>query len=150
MAARAALPPRRATAGRPRAPRRPPLPVDIAEVIRRLRRTRHAWNPTALAEFADAGDPFRVLIAYILSLRTQDTTTGPADARLFPGAHTPEGLLELTPARIAELIYPVGFYRTKAQVILGICRDLLAQHGGRVPGTTAALLRPRGGGGHNS
>ena len=141
MAARAARPPRRATASRPLLSRRPPRAVDIAEVIRRLRRTRHAWNPTALAEFADAGDPFRVLIACILSLRTQDTTTGPAAARLFAVADTPERLLTLTPARIAELIYPVGFYRTKAQVILGICRDLLAHHGGRVPDTIEALLK---------
>ena len=94
-----------------------------------------------MAEFADAGDPFRVLIACILSLRTQDTTTGPAAARLFAVANTPERLLTLTPARIAELIYPVGFYRTKAQVILGICRDLLAHHGGRVPDTIEALLK---------
>jgi endonuclease-3 len=141
MAARAARPPRRATASRPLESRRPPRTVDIVEVIRRLRRTRHAWNPTALAEFADAGDPFRVLIACILSLRTQDTTTGPAAARLFAVANTPQRLLTLTPARIAELIYPVGFYRTKAQVILGICRDLLAHHGGRVPDTIEALLK---------
>ena len=72
MADRAALP-----------SRRPPRPVDIATVIRRLQRTRSAWNPTALAQFADAGDPFRVLIACILSLRTQDTTTGPATYRSF-------------------------------------------------------------------
>jgi endonuclease-3 len=110
-------------------------------VIRRLQRTRSAWNPTALAQFADAGDPFRVLIATILSLRTQDTTTGPAAARLFAVADTPERLLMLTPARIARLIYPVGFYRTKARVILGICRDLLAQHGGRVPDTIDELLK---------
>jgi endonuclease-3 len=115
-------------------------PVDISGVIRRLRRTRPAWNPTALAEFADQGDPFRVLIACILSLRTQDTTTGPAAARLFAVADTPERMLELTPARIEKLIYPVGFYRTKAGVILKICRDLLAKFGGHVPDTIDELL----------
>jgi endonuclease III len=115
-------------------------PVDISGVIRRLRRTRPAWNPTALAEFADQGDPFRVLIACILSLRTQDTTTGPAAARLFAVADTPERMLELTPARIEKLIYPVGFYRTKAGVILKICRDLLAKFGGQVPDTIDELL----------
>jgi endonuclease-3 len=115
-------------------------PVDISGVIRRLRRTRPAWNPTALAEFADQGDPFRVLIACILSLRTQDTTTGPAAARLFAVADTPPRMLELTPGRIAKLIYPVGFYRTKARVILGICRDLLARYDGQVPDTIDELL----------
>ena len=115
-------------------------PVDIAAVIRRLKRTRPAWNPTALAQFADQGDPFRVLIACILSLRTQDTTTGPAAARLFAVADTPERMLELTAAQIEKLIYPVGFYRTKAGVILKICRDLLGKFGGRVPDTIDELL----------
>jgi endonuclease-3 len=114
-------------------------------VIRRLRRTRAAWNPTALAELAeDTGDPFRVLIACILSLRTQDTTTGPAAARLFAEASTPTAMLGLRASRIARLIYPVGFYRTKATVILGISRDLLARFGGRVPYTIDELLTLNG------
>lgn len=114
-------------------------------MIRRLRRTRPSWNPTALAELADTtGDPFRVLIACILSLRTQDTTTGPAAARLFAVAATPADVLTLPAARIAKLIYPVGFYRTKARVILGICEDLLQRFGGHVPDTIDALLTLHG------
>ena len=123
----------------------PRTDVAIAEVIRRLRRTRRRWNPTALAVVADeTGDPFRVLIACILSLRTQDTTTGPAAARLFAVAATPESMLRLPAARISKLIYPVGFYRTKARVILGICRDLLERFGGRVPDTIDDLLTLNG------
>lgn len=114
-------------------------------MIRRLRRTRPSWNPTALAELADTtGDPFRVLIACILSLRTQDTTTGPAAARLFAVAATPADVLTPPAARIAKLIYPVGFYRTKARVILGICEDLLQRFGGHVPDTIDALLTLHG------
>jgi endonuclease-3 len=110
-------------------------------VIRRLQRTRRRWNPTALAAVAEASrDPFRVLIACILSLRTQDTTTGPAAERLFGLADTPTAMLALTPAQIERAIYPVGFYRTKARVILGICRDLLARFEGRVPDDIDALL----------
>jgi endonuclease-3 len=115
--------------------------VVIDEVIRRLRRTRRRWNPTALTLVAnESGDPFRVLIACILSLRTQDTTTGPAAARLFALADTPAAMLRLTARRIARAIYPVGFYRTKARAILGICRDLLTRFGGRVPDDLDALL----------
>ena len=113
-------------------------------MIRGLRRTRPAWNPTALAEFADQGDPFRVLIACILSLRTQDTTTGPAAARLFAVADTPATMLRLRASRIQDLIYPVGFYRTKAGVILGICRDLLERFDGIVPDTLDELLTLNG------
>jgi endonuclease III len=125
-------------------PRLRRAPVDIAAVIRLLRRTRPAWNPTALAEVSQQGDPFRVLIACILSLRTQDTTTGPAAARLFAVASTPAGMLRLRAGHIARLIYPVGFYRTKASVILGVCRDLIERFGGRVPDTIDELLTLNG------
>jgi len=85
-------------------------------------------------------DPFRVLVACILSLRTQDTTTGPAAARLFGLASTPAAMLRLSPRRIARTIYPVGFYRTKARVIPAICREVLGRFGGRVPDEIDALL----------
>jgi endonuclease-3 len=114
-------------------------------VIGRLRRTAPRWNPTALAAIADRDrDPFRVLVACILSLRTQDTTTGPAADRLFAVAASPESMLRLPARRIERLIFPVGFYRTKARVILGICRDLLDRFGGRVPDEIDALLTLKG------
>jgi endonuclease-3 len=113
----------------------------MADVIRRLRRSRGTWNATALAVvFDESGDPFRVLIACILSLRTQDTTTGPAAARLFALAASPAAMLRLAPRQIERAIYPVGFYRTKTRAILGICRDLLDRFGGRVPDDLDALL----------
>ncbi len=93
---------------------------------------------------AESRDPFRVLVACILSLRTQDTTTGPASERLFALADTPRTMRGLTPGRIERAIYPVGFYRTKARVILGLCRDLLARFGGRVPDDIDQLLTLKG------
>ena len=57
---------------------------------------------------------------------------------------TPADMLKLTPRRIEQLIYPVGFYRTKARVILGICRDLLERFEGRVPDTIDELLTLNG------
>lgn len=120
-------------------------PFPIAEVLRRLRATRAGWNPTALGVVADrTADPFRVLVACLLSLRTQDTTTGPAADRLFALADTPAAMLRLTAADIERTIYPVGFYRTKARVIVNLCRDLLARFGGAVPADLDALLTLRG------
>ena len=83
-------------------------------------------------------------MACILSLRTQDTTTGPASDRLFAAAATPAVMLKLPARRIERLIYPVGFYRTKARVILGLCRDLLERFEGRVPDDIDALLTLKG------
>jgi len=89
-------------------------------------------------------DPFRVLTACLLSLRTKDETTGPASERLFALADTPAAMLRLSASRIERAIFPVGFYRTKARVILGVCRDLLEHFGSRVPDTIDELLTLKG------
>jgi endonuclease-3 len=124
-------------------PRRPRL--QIGRVIATLGRVSKRWRRTTLADVAARRrDPFHVLIACLLSLRTKDETTGPAAARLFALAETPETMLRLTPARIERAIFPVGFYRTKARVILGVCRDLLSRFGGRVPDEIDALLTLKG------
>jgi len=121
--------------------RRSAADIPIGAVIRALQRTAPSWRPTALAVVADqTRDPFRVLVACLLSLRTQDTTTGPAAARLFALADTPRTMLALTSRQIERAIYPVGFYRTKARVILRLCRDLLDRFEGRVPDDLDTLL----------
>lgn len=84
--------------------------------------------------------PFHILIATILSLRTKDTLTAVVSPRLFAAAATPAAMLALSEEQIAELIYPVGFYRTKARSIRAICAILLEQHGGAVPADLDALL----------
>lgn len=85
--------------------------------------------------------PFTVLIACILSLRTQDKTTDEASARLFQLADTPQTMKRLTTARIETAIYPVGFYKTKAKNIKKICTILLSDYKGQVPDTIDGLLK---------
>jgi endonuclease-3 len=119
--------------------------VRIGHVINRLRREAPRWRATALAAVAAQDrDPFRVLVACLLSLRTKDETTGPAAARLFALADTPAGLERLSTRAIERAIYPVGFYRTKARVLREISRDLLARWGGAVPDDLDALLTLKG------
>jgi endonuclease-3 len=119
--------------------------VKIEVTIRRLRREAPRWRTTALAQVAEQWrDPFRVLVACLLSLRTKDGTTGPAAARLFALADTPARMLRLAPRTIERAIYPVGFYRTKARVLREISRDLLARFGGAVPDDLDALLTLKG------
>jgi len=125
--------------------RAPTGPETIGTVVRTLKRQAPRWRPTAVSEVAaEQLDPFRVLIACLLSLRTQDTTTRPAAARLFRLADTPAALLRLKPSQIERAIFPVGFYRTKARVIRQVCRDLLTRFGGRVPDDLDTLLTFKG------
>jgi endonuclease-3 len=116
--------------------------ATMSRVVRRLRREAPAWDTTALMAVAETTgrDPFRVLVACILSLRTKDETTGPAAARLFARAATPATLAAL-PARVIErAIFPVGFYRTKARGLRALSRELLARFDGRVPADLDTLL----------
>jgi len=110
-----------------------------------LRREAPSWGAPAVTLIAETtGDPFRVLISTVLSLRTQDETTAVASRRLFARAATPAAMLRLRAATIAKLIYPVGFYRTKARAILSICHDLIERFGGEVPCDLDALLTLQG------
>jgi endonuclease-3 len=86
-------------------------------------------------------EPFQTLISCILSQRTKDETTGPAADRLFKVADTPAKMLKLSSRRIANIIYPVGFYNQKAKRIRRVCRILLNKYGGRVPKTRDELMQ---------
>ena len=85
-------------------------------------------------------DPFRVLIATMLSAQTKDAVTHAASTRLFKVARSPTTMAKLPVARIERLIYPVSFYRTKARHVKETCRQLLRRYGGRVPNRMEELL----------
>lgn len=89
---------------------------------------------------SQAEDPFQVLIATLLSARTQDATTLAASRRLFRRARTPRTMARLPVAEIERLIYPVSFYRTKAVHVKETCRQIMVRYGGRVPDTMEELL----------
>jgi endonuclease-3 len=89
-------------------------------------------------------DPFHVLISTILSLRTKDDTTRDASARLFARAADAQSLVVVPESEIAELIFPVGFYKTKAKTIVQVCRDLIETYGGKVPDDLDELLKLKG------
>ena len=85
-------------------------------------------------------DPFRVLVATMISLRTKDAVTAPAAERLLGAAPDPRALASLSAARIARLIYPAGFYKTKAAHLRETARILVEKHGSRVPRAMEDLL----------
>lgn len=123
-------------------------PLDARGVSRALsimRREAPKWHAPIVSFIAvQTRDPFRTLIGCVLSLRTKDETTAAASRRLFARADTPAAIGALAPKTIERLIYPVGFYRTKARVIRGICRDLINKFHGRVPDEIDQLLTLKG------
>jgi len=124
---------------------RPRAKFDIDAVLERLRAAAPNWHAPVVTFIAlQTGDPFRVLISCLLSLRTKDETTGPASQRLFALADTPGAMVRLAARDIEKAIYPVGFYRTKAATILDICAVLLERYDGRVPNDLNELLTLKG------
>ena len=89
---------------------------------------------------SQAEDPFQILIATLLSARTQDATTHAASTRLFRRARTPRTMARLPVAEIETLIYPVSFYRNKARHVKACCEMLQSRFGGRVPDTLQQLV----------
>jgi endonuclease-3 len=125
--------------------RAPVTSVSIGSVLRILRREAPGWGaPIVTLVSVQTRDPFRTLISCILSLRTKDETTAAASRRLFERAHTPAAILRVPARELERIIFPVGFYRTKARVIRGICADLIEKFGGCVPDEIDALLKLKG------
>jgi endonuclease-3 len=89
-------------------------------------------------------DPYKVLVACVLSLRTKDEVTIPASERLFAMADTPENMVKLSAEMIEKLTFPVGFYKTKARTILEFSQKLLDDFEGKVPKTIDELLTFKG------
>ena len=125
--------------------RRARLRFDIDAVMPRLRAAAPAWHAPVVTFIAvQTGDPFRVLISCLLSLRTKDATTGPAALRLFALAETPQAMVTLRARDIERAIYPVGFYRTKARTLIEVSRALIERYDGRVPDDLDELLTLKG------
>jgi endonuclease-3 len=88
--------------------------------------------------------PFVTLISCLLSLRTKDEVTAKASVQLLKKYHTPEQLSTLPLKKIESLIYPVGFYKTKARRIRELSKILLKNYNGKVPDEFDELLKLNG------
>jgi endonuclease-3 len=114
---------------------------EIHAALRILRREVRQWQEPVVGKVAkESRDPFRILIACVLSLRTKDRTTAEASQRLFEFASDPASMLKLPLQKIQTAIYPVGFFRTKAKQIQAMCARLLDAYDGRVPDSIEELL----------
>lgn len=115
--------------------------ADWDRLVEDLRRWLGDLDPPSVTRIAEGTeDPFRVLVATILSLRTRDPVTDLAASRLFEAAPTPEALAAMPLEVLVETIRPVNFYRTKAVRLKTLAERLVREFGGRVPADLEVLL----------
>jgi endonuclease III len=107
---------------------------DIEEFFRRLAAARPV--PETELSFEN---PFTLLVAVVLSAQATDVSVNKATEKLYAVANTPEQIIALGEARLADYIRTIGLYRTKARNVIKLSEMLLAHHGGKVPADRDAL-----------
>ncbi len=118
------------------------MKFDIERFIAILKNEYPNWDAPVITFMANQGaTPFEILVSTLLSLRTKDQVTAVAAAKLFEKARTPQEMLLLTKKQIQKLIYPVGFYLTKANRLHEISQRLLDDFAGQVPNEIDELLK---------
>lgn len=116
---------------------------NFKEIIKRIKEMNLPY--TQFVQFMeDIHDPFIVLIACILSLRTNDRTTYPATMRMLELGNTPKDFLKVKLEDLEKAIYPVGFYKNKAKQILDIASELYYNYNSIVPKDIDELTKFKG------
>lgn len=96
------------------------------------------YDPIPLEVYG--ADPYKTLVSTLLSARTRDETTFTVCERLFKVAKDFHQLSQLPSNLITQLIYPVGFYKTKAKHLKELAKIVTTKYGGIVPQNITALI----------
>lgn len=109
-------------------------PSTCRKIFTRFR----AANPHPATEL-EYSTPFELLVAVLLSAQATDVSVNAATRQLFPVANTPQAMLALGEEKLREYIQRIGLYKTKAKHLMQTCRQLVEEHGGKVPRDREAL-----------
>jgi endonuclease III len=110
-------------------------PLDIDEVIDRIRGAVKPFPKAAMFELADDGydSAFEQIVACLISVRTRDEVSIVAARRLFSKARTPSSVSQLSPGEIDALIPDVTFHERKAVQIRDIAQRISTEFDGELP-----------------
>jgi endonuclease-3 len=108
--------------------------AEIEEAFRRFQ----SIDPKPKSELAHF-DPFTLLVAVVLSAQATDAGVNKATPALFAVADNPAKMAALGEARVRDYVKTIGLFRTKAKNLVGLSRQLVERHGGRVPRTREEL-----------
>lgn len=114
--------------------------AKIEELFNILR--NYLKEETMISKFVKKNlTPFQILVATILSARTRDELTEKISLELFKYVREPKDLLKFEEKDLARKIYPVGFYRNKARILINLAKVLEREFGGKVPDNEEDLLK---------
>lgn len=109
-----------------------------AATVEKMFRRFHAHDPEPRGELEHV-DAYTLLVAVVLSAQATDAGVNKATRGLFAEAATPQAMVALGEDRVREHIRTIGLFRTKARNVVALSERLIAEHGGAVPPSRAAL-----------
>jgi endonuclease III len=115
---------------------RMPTTNEVSTVLEILDTT----YPTLAMHEVHGKDPFRMLVAVVLSQRARDAITVPTAATLFERITTAQDLADFPIEELEAIIQPIGFHKEKAKSLKELANVLVDQYGGQVPTTEEELL----------
>ena len=83
--------------------------------------------------------PYELLVAVVLSAQCTDNRVNKVTEVLFENYNTPQKMLTLSQDQLEKYIFSCGLYKTKAEHILSLSKDLLDKFNGQVPNTLKEL-----------
>ena len=101
---------------------------EISEIFRRFQKQ----NPEPATELR-AQNQFTLLVSVVLSAQATDKSVNKATEPLYKIADTPDKILALGEAKLISYIKTIGLYRSKAKHVMGLCRMLIDEYGGKLP-----------------
>ena len=116
--------------------------IDIDVIYQVLQ--KHVKNyKTPVVDFINiqTRDPFKVLVSTILSARTNDVTTGEACQRLFKKVMSLGDLENISLKELAQTIFPVGFYNTKAKHLKELPKIIKSEFQNKIPQSVDELVK---------
>jgi len=119
------------------------MEIDIEKIVQILKDAEQ--QQSKFVKLMDTfNDPFLVLISCILSLRTNDKITYPATLRMLKLGKTPKDFADVKAEDLEKAIYPVGFYKNKAEQIIELSKILVEKYNSKVPETIEELIKFKG------
>ncbi|WP_055478992.1 endonuclease III [Sphaerimonospora mesophila] len=113
--------------------------LALVRRARRINRILAETYPDAHCEL-DFGSPLELLVATILSAQCTDKRVNMVTPVLFAKYRTADDYAAADREELEEIIRSTGFYRAKANSIIGMAQALCERHGGEVPGRLADLV----------
>ncbi|ANF97390.1 endonuclease III [Paenibacillus bovis] len=111
-----------------------------AATVRHILDTLAGMFPDAHCEL-NHSNAFELTIAVLLSAQCTDATVNKVTVDLFQKYRTPQDYLNVPLEELEQDIRRIGLYRSKAKHIQNLCRILIEQYGGDVPGEHDLLVQ---------